>query len=243
MMHRTLRSEFRKVRTTRSALSLLVGMVALSVAATWAAAAQSSPDELATALTRPDALFAIVIALPVFVAILGIRSFTDEVRHGTAVATFLATADRRRVVAAKSIVTGALGAAFGALAMMAGVATVVVYVAAHHAALTVDVGMIASASAKAIALSAAWGVIGVAIGVIVRQQVAAIVGLLVWMLIGEGVLSGAVPAVTRWLPAQSAIVGLGFDDGTVSFVGATAAIVWIIASQALAGVIVRRDVV
>jgi ABC-type transport system involved in multi-copper enzyme maturation permease subunit len=242
-MDRTLRTELRKLTTTRSALSLLLGTVGVSIAAMWAAAAQSSAEELATALTRPNALFAIVIALPVFVAILGIRSFTDEVRHGTVVATFLATPDRRQVLAAKSIVTGAMSAAFGALAMIAGVATVVVYVVAHHAPLTVDVAMLALVSAKAIALSVAWGVIGVAIGVVVRQQVAAIVGLLVWMLIGEGVLSGAVPAVTRWLPAQSAIIGLGFDDGAVSLVAAAAAIGWIVAAQFLAAAMVRRDVV
>jgi hypothetical protein len=242
-MDRTIRSEFRKVRTTRSALSLLAGLIALSIAATWAAAAQASPAELATALTRPNALLAIVIALPVFVAILGIRSHTDEVRHGSVAATFLATPARRRVLAAKSFVSGAVSAAFGAIAMLAGVATVAVYVVAHHAALTIDVAMIATLFAKAIVLATAWGVIGVAIGVVIRQQVAAIVGLLVWMLIGEGLLSGAVPALTRWLPAQSAIIGLGFDDGTISLVAAVVALGWIAAAQSLAAVMVQRDVV
>lgn len=242
-MDRTIRSEFRKVRTTRSALSLLAGLIALSIAATWAAAAQASPAELATALTRPDALLAIVIALPVFVAVLGIRSYTDEVRHGSVVTTFLATPARRRVLAAKSFVVGAVSAAFGAIAMLAGVATVAVYGAAHHAALTIDVAMISTLFAKAVVLATAWGVIGVAIGVVIRQQVAAIVGLLVWMLIGEGLLSGAVPALTRWLPAQSAIIGLGFDDGTFSLVAAVVAVGWIAAAQLLAAVMVQRDVV
>jgi ABC-type transport system involved in multi-copper enzyme maturation permease subunit len=242
-MDRTIRSEFRKIRTTRSALSLLAGLIALSIAATWAAAAQASPAELATALTRSDALLAIVIALPVFVAILGIRSYTDEVRHGSVVATFLATPDRRRVLAAKSFVAGTVSAAFGAIAMLVGVATVVVFVVAHHAALTIDVAMIATLFAKAVVLATAWGVIGVAIGVVIRHQVAAIVGLLVWMLIGEGLLSGAVPALTRWLPAQSAIIGLGFDDGTISLVAAVVAVGWIAAAQLLATAMVRRDVV
>jgi ABC-type transport system involved in multi-copper enzyme maturation permease subunit len=242
-MDRTIRSEFRKVRTTRSALSLLAGLIALSIAATWAAAAQASPAELATALTRPDALLAIVIALPVFVAVLGIRSYTDEVRHGSVVTTFLTTPDRRRVLAAKSFVAGTVSAAFGATAMLVGVGTVAVYGAAHHAGLTIDVSMIATLFAKAVVLATAWGVIGVAIGVVIRQQVAAIVGLLVWMLIGEGLLSGAVPALTRWLPAQSAIIGLGFDDGTFSLVAAAVAMGWIAAAQLLAAAMVQRDVV
>jgi ABC-type transport system involved in multi-copper enzyme maturation permease subunit len=241
-MDRTIRSEFRKMRTTRSALSLLAGLIALSVAATWGVAAQASPAELATALTRPNALLAIVIALPVFVAVLGIRSYTDEVRHGSVVGTFLATPERRRVLAAKSLVAGAVSAAFGVTAMAAGVATMAVYLVAHHAALTIDAGMIATLSAKAVVLATAWGVVGVAIGVIVRQQVGAIVGLLVWMLIGEGLLSGAMPALTRWLPAQSAIIGLGFDDGTMSLVAAVVALGWIVASQLLAAAMVQRDV-
>ena len=45
--------------------------------------------------------------------VLGIRSVTDEVRHGSLVPTLLATPDRRRVVLAKLAIVAGAGAVFG----------------------------------------------------------------------------------------------------------------------------------
>jgi ABC-2 type transport system permease protein len=242
MMRDVIRAEYRKVRTTRSALGLLAGIVLLCGLGTWGAVATASPAELATALTKPDALFGIVIALPVFAAVLGIRSFTDEFRHGSIVPTFLATPERRRVLVAKCLVTAGVAAIYALAAMATGVGVVAVFVSTHGAVLTIDAGVIAAVTAKSVVLAMLWGVIGVAVGATIRHQVAAIVGLLAWMLIGEGVLSGAVPAITRWLPAQSAVIGLGFDDGTVSLVAAATAIAWAVGALALGAVTLRRDV-
>jgi ABC-type transport system involved in multi-copper enzyme maturation permease subunit len=242
MMGDTIRAEVRKIRTTRSALGLLMGMVALAGLATWGAVATASPAELATSLSKPNALLGIVIALPVFTAVLGIRSFTDEFRHGSIVPTFLATPERRRVLASKAIVVGIAAAGFAVAAMAAGIGTVLAYTTTHGVAVTVDAGLLATITAKAIVLGALWGVIGVAVGATVRHQVGAIVGLLLWMLIGEGLFSGAVPAVTRWLPAQSAVIGLGFDDGTVSVVAAATAVAWVVAALAVGAATLRRDV-
>jgi ABC-2 type transport system permease protein len=242
MMRDTIRAEVRKIRSTRSAIGLLLGMVALCGLATWGAAASATPAQLATSLSKPNALLGIVIALPVFAAVLGIRSFTDEFRHGTIVPTFLATPERRRVLAAKCIVVGTVAGIFAVAAMATGIGALLAYLAAHGLPVTADVGVLATVTAKAIVLAALWGVIGIAIGAIIRHQVAAIVGLIVWMLIGEGIFSGAVPAVTRWLPAQSAIIGLGFDDGTVSVLAAATAIAWALAALILGSVMLDRDV-
>ena len=47
---------------------------------------------------------------------------------------------------------------------------------------------------------AAYSVIGVAVGALVRNQIAAVVGVLVWMLAAEQLLITTVPAFGRWTP-------------------------------------------
>ncbi len=59
---------------------------------------------------------------------------------------------------------------------------------------------------------AAYGVIGVAIGALVRNQIAAVVGVLVWMLALEQIVIPAFPTVGRWMPgggATNALLQLG----------------------------------
>lgn len=55
------------------------------------------------------------------------------------------------------------------------------------------------------------GVIGVAIGALVRNQIAAVVGVLVWMLAIEQIVIPAYPAIGRWMPggATYALFQLG----------------------------------
>ena len=47
---------------------------------------------------------------------------------------------------------------------------------------------------------AAYSLIGVAVGALVRNQIAAVVGVLVWMLAAEQLLITTVPAFGRWTP-------------------------------------------
>ena len=62
---------------------------------------------------------------------------------------------------------------------------------------------------------AAYGVIGVAVGALVRNQIAAVVGVLVWMTAVEYTVIPAFPAVGRWMPlgATSALFQLGPSMG------------------------------
>ncbi len=46
----------------------------------------------------------------------------------------------------------------------------------------------------------AYSVIGVAVGALVRNEIAAIVGVLVWMLVVEQIVVPTYPDLGRWLP-------------------------------------------
>ena len=114
--------------------------------------------------------------MALFVVVLAIRSYTDEVRHGSMVPTFLATPDRLRVLAAKSAVGAGAAVVFAVGALVVAIGVIAVYLATHGFAVPVTVGALVGPIGRAIVIAVLWSVIGVAVGVMVRQQVAAIVG-------------------------------------------------------------------
>ena len=246
-MNAVLRSEFRKIRTTRSVFGLLAGTVVLAGLALWGSLSSATPAELAAGLTAPFGYAGIVIIAMLFVMVLGIRSFTDEVRHGSIVPTFLATPKRLRVLAAKTTVSAAAAAVFAGAAVAGGTGVIVVYLLAHGYAVPVAWGAMAWLLAKAIAITALWSAIGVAVGVIVRHQVAAIVGALAWLFVVENILTGLVPKIGAWLPgsAAGAAMGMGTLNPLVTpVVGMIVLIAWTAGAVALAATVIRRrDVV
>jgi ABC-2 type transport system permease protein len=62
---------------------------------------------------------------------------------------------------------------------------------------------IAAISGGTLAAGALWGGIGVGLGAVVRNQVGAIIGLVAWMFIAEGLLFGFAPTYGRWAPGSA----------------------------------------
>jgi hypothetical protein len=239
----TIRSEFLKIRTTRTAGGLLVGLLLLAGLALWGTMANATPAELATALTSTQVLVAVLVAIPAIVLVLGIRAFTDEVRHGSVVPTFLATPDRRRVLAAKIIVIAATSAAFALIALAFGIAVVIAYLFTQGISSTIAWGAIASLTGKVLVITALWSTIGVAVGVVIRHQVAAIVGTLGWLLIGESLVSSIVPGPARWLPGQAGVIAFGIDPQTSTILGAIVFAGWAVVATTVAALSLTRRAV
>jgi hypothetical protein len=67
-----------------------------------------------------------------------------------------------------------------------------------------------------------WTAIGVGLGLAVRHQVAAIAGVLIWLLAGEGVLSSLLPNIARYFPGAAgfAVAGINPADGLAPGVAA-----------------------
>jgi len=55
-----------------------------------------------------------------------------------------------------------------------------------------------------VAASALWALLGVGVGALLRHQIGAIVALVAWSSVVEGVLFAFVPSVGRYLPGQAA---------------------------------------
>jgi hypothetical protein len=183
----------------------------------------------------------------VITLILGVLIITTEYRHRTLTSTFLAQPHRLRVVVAKLAAAAGASFAFAALAAAA-VAAVAVPILAARDAYALPAADVAAILAGGILGSTLFGVLGVGVGTLVRNQVAAIVGGLVWLLLGEALLIAFLPSVGKWLPggaANSLVQATSFQGdallspglAAVVLAGYTAVLVGIAAATTL-----RRDV-
>ena len=241
-----IRSEYRKLRTTRTIWGLLAGLVALSGLATWGIIANTSLGATA-ALTSLPVFVPLLMVVPVFALVLGVRAYTDEARHGSIVPTLLASPDRRRVVASKLVVVAAAGAAIALAAVVVALGITVAWLAADGVAITVAAGSLALLVAKVAALGILWSAIGLGIGLFVSHQVAAIVGSLVWLLVGESLVEVVSAGVAKFLPvhAGTALLGTHASDATLvaPLVGAGLLAGWALLSLGVgARAFVRRDI-
>lgn len=151
----------------------------------------------------------------VFPLLVGTLMVTTEFRHKTLTPTFLATPKRGLVLGAKIVVGAALGVLFGVIGVLASVvpgAGILAAYGLHTALLSGDTWALFGRMILAFVL---WVLIGIGVGALVRNQVAAIVGVLVFTQFLEpigrtvaGFIEGLTD-VTRFLPgaASDALVG------------------------------------
>jgi ABC-type transport system involved in multi-copper enzyme maturation permease subunit len=210
-MRHQIASEIRKLTSTRSAYWLLAGLV-LVVAfgtASVVGADQMTTDLDAPLQRQPFLLFPMTVTT-VFTMILGIRSFTDEFRHGSIVPTLLASPDRRRVLGAKLVAVAGASVVYAVAAFGIAIAAGAIGLAIQGGDLAWSTGALAAMGGSLIVASVLWAAIGLGVGLAVRHQVAAIVGMFLWSLVIEGAFGAFVPDVAKYLPdaAGSAIVGV-----------------------------------
>ncbi len=197
-MRNQIRSEMRKLRTTRSAWGLLAAAIALAGLAAWAMVA-SMHFGPAVVLTTLPGFAEMMILVPILVAVLGIRSYTDEARHGSIVPTLLATPKRRRVIAGKLVVLAGAAAVFAIAASLTVAIVSGALLVADGVAISVSFAALAVLLAKAIIICTLWAAIGLGVGVTVTHQVAAIVGTILWVLVAEGLVEMLAAPVARFL--------------------------------------------
>jgi ABC-type transport system involved in multi-copper enzyme maturation permease subunit len=208
-MRNQILSEFRKLTSTRSAYWLLAGLLVLTGLS---AAGILAGDEYGKDLANPlqDQPF-LLLSLSMTT---GIRSFTDEFRHGSIVPTLLATPDRRRVLAAKVMAVGAGAVVYVLAAIGIALAVGLPWLTAEGIAITWSIGPLAEVCGRLVVAGVLWSTIGVGLGLAVRHQAAAIVGAAVWLMAGETAVAALLPDAAKYLPgaAGDAIAGFGATD-------------------------------
>lgn len=217
-----VRAELRKLATTRAWLVLLacaVGLMLANLAISAVFAAWHGPGAPgAPGLGTPQgvrSLLASVTGGTVAATLLGVLSVTTEYRHGTITWAFLACPRRADLVTAKlgaGLLAGAaLGVAVGLLCV--GGAEVALLVGARPVwPLAHGGGAILAGGVLSYALHA---VVGAGVGWLIRNQVAAVLAVLVWTQAVEGTLVALLPGLGRWLlsGAGSALTRYGETTG------------------------------
>jgi ABC-2 type transport system permease protein len=213
--------EHRKLLSTRLWWWLLVAAMALTgLYAGLNIAFTDDPDNFAPHLSTPEGqqLLIAIAATPAttFGAVVAGIGLTGEFRHRTATATFLATPHRARVVGAKLAVYGAVGAGYAVACVGVVVAMSVPWLASKGIELSLTRPGMPGTVAGVIAAGAAFGLLGVALGALLRDQVATVVGLLVYRFVAEPIVT-SIPALHAWtlyLPgsAASALAGSTLEN-------------------------------
>jgi ABC-2 type transport system permease protein len=240
-----LQAELIKLRTTRTFVALTA--IALGISVLIAA--------LVALLTEPtqDSVLIDVFASDTsgfFILVLAIVGITGEWRHRTITSSLLAAPDRLRFLGAKALAFAAAGILLSLLIASA-VAIVGFAILTVRDLPTPEAGELAELWARNASVAALLAGFGVGIGALVRNQVVAVVGMLVFSFLVEGTLISLVPEVARFgpfsalptaisgIPAEDANLGDGIDL-LAPGLAALALLAWIGAAFAAGAALLRR---
>jgi len=204
-----IKAELLKIRTTRTTIGLILGMMALILLITLLTGLLSHPSGLASREDQRE-LLSLSSLTGVFSALAGVLLVTSEYRFGTIRPTILFNPVRSRVLAAK-VAAGALaGLVFGVLGEAIGWGIGYAILGGRGITVVLSVGDILLLTLGGLAGAALWGAIGAGLGAIIHNQVGAIITLLAWGLVVDNLLFGLVPSVGRFMPdrASDALMGL-----------------------------------
>ncbi len=248
---RLVAAEILKVTSTKMWLGMLIGVVlyvAIGVVASIFAPQQPGLETptLETVEGMRN-LFANAGGAYVFAIVIGALGMTQELRHQTLSSMLLAEPRRNRVMVAKMVAYAFVGAFYGLVGVIVsyGLALGLLPLKAHGDLPTTAMWQIAGGAILGCAL---FAVLGVAVGTLVRNQIGAILGILVWVLLVEQLIVIFLPSVGKWLPG-GALFGVlqttGFDGRSYLSVWAGALV--LLGYTALFGTIAalttqRRDV-
>jgi ABC-2 type transport system permease protein len=227
-----VRSELLKIRTTRgwyAYLAVIVLLVGVGVAGEVGTASDPRRSELDFQLGLVESAGAAAL----LAIILGITVVTTEFRHGTVTPTFLVAPHRERVVAAKGVAGILVSLLFAVLALVVIAAVGLTWLSAVGVDIHLGEGDVGVRAAQMLLMAVLWALLGVAIGALVQSQVAALVGTLIWIFLGETLLIGIlgvldIDGVASYLPFQAldAVDGTGGDNLLDYWPGVAVSLAW-----------------
>jgi len=239
-----LRAELLKLRTTRTFFALTGSAVALSLLVVVLTA---SLDEGFSERDVRDLFLSDFTGL--FILLLGVIGMAGEWRHRTITGTVLAAPVRTRLLAAKTLSYAVAGTVISFIVTVTIMAVGTIILSARDET-TAGAGDLADVLWRNL-VAAFLGAFGVCVGALVRNQIAAIVGLLVFSFAVEPTLIALASEVGRFGPTIGApngfldLNGFGDDEQQLAPVAALAVMVgWVaLGFTAGAALLQRRDLV
>lgn len=239
-----LRAELLKIRSTRTTIGLLVGLIALALLFTILTCTLSPMPQLLTEQDQTSLLSFGSIA-GVFAALAGIMLFTSEYRFGTIRPTSLFNPNRVHLFATKITAGVFSGLVFGVIGEGLVFSIGMMILKIRGVPIVMTGANVTELIVGAIVGTALWGAIGVAVGAIVPNQVGAVISLLAWGFVVENLVFGFLPKFGRFLPvhASDSMMGPIEDKLLPGNAGTVIVVAWALV-LAMAGVALlkRRDV-
>ena len=189
-----IKSEFRKLVYQRSSYGLVLASVAISVLG--AAASPYALAQLKNSITMPltnvdniDGIYAKSLGAYMFVVIVGVLMMAGEFHHHTAVATFLASPKRHRVLLSKIFVAAIAGAAINLFATWVGIGAAAYALTFYPQAVAPHSYIYLDYSLSALLTGAVLAVVGVGLGALIRNQNLAVTASLIWLFVVDRLLA------------------------------------------------------
>ena len=239
-----LLSELRKMRSTRTNLGLLAGMIALTLLSVLVNGLVLSAADL-SGHDNQHTLLSAGTSGALFASLIGVMAITSEFRHGTIRSTFLVTPDRNRVIAAKVVASLLMGIAFGLVAIALSFGIGYAILAGRGIDFALDTNHVVLLVLGTLFMTALWAALGVGLGAVVTNQVFAVIGMIVWAFFIDNLVRALVPDVGRFTPVgASDAVTAGFADYLLApALGGLLLIAYAVAFVATGALLVaRRDV-
>jgi ABC-2 type transport system permease protein len=137
----------------------------------------SAPTTVAFALTSVGSKFA---------AIFGVVSATAEFRHHTITTSYLTAPGRPQLLVAKAVLAAGVGAGYAVVCSILALLGMLMGGGSFNG----EFGEAMGVAAVALLVFALWSLLGVGLGALLANQVSAIIGLLVYLLLVEQLISG-----------------------------------------------------
>ena len=156
-----------------------------------------TPFDLATAPAQPLWFLAVIVA---------VLATAGEFQHRTIYTTLLQAPRRRSVIAAKTIVAAGYGATVTLIGTAAAVIVGVLSLRSEHMPIGVFSADMCLGLAGSATIGAMWAMLAAGLGMLVRNSTVALVTVLLWKFVIEGVLPSLTRSgeVSRWLPSGAA---------------------------------------
>jgi len=197
---RLVRAELAKLSTTR--LFLWLGLLIIALSGFVTTITVLSTDELSLANLSQQRSIAQFAAVGAIIAlIVGIVQSSGEYAHGTIAHTFLVSPLRPRVVAAKLIAGAIVGVLVAGFAELVTWTIAAAWISGRSVPFWLDSREILVIYLGILGAGALAAVLGVGLGAVLRRQTAAIVIALIWLLVGEPVLS--IAGIQEYAPGHA----------------------------------------
>ena len=216
-----IRSEWLKLRTVRSNITMTCFAVVLPLAITLLTTAFIGLDSVDDATVSAVLLGSGSLSVLLF-GIIGVLAITQEYSQGTIRLTLAANPRRTRVFVAKAIVLSILSAGLTAVIVLVGNTAGEAILDSRGAVGKLSNSDMGQAYLALIAMSILVSLLGMAIGTLTRNPPSAVTVLVLWPLLLESLIGGLLSIaisdeIFKWMPFQTGLSTLRLEDYDLEF--------------------------